>query len=154
MTDKPRVLEHKLNVYRSVEITDASVGSPEMRRKALGLSAAMALPAADPVVFERDLWHSLRVWKKEKCKGVWLKLDITAADLVPVAVRAGFEFHRAEPSCITLTAWLDKESENKLPPGPNREYLWTLIYLLLLCASDQALFIGDERLTMNVLAAY
>lgn len=107
MASAPRVLGHRINVYSSVEINDER------------LEGGRRDPVLDPVEFERDLWHSLRVWKQQRRKGVWLKLPLHAADLVPVAVRAGFVYHHAEPECLILSAWLDKDSENKLPPGPS-----------------------------------
>jgi len=106
-----KVLRHKVNTYNSVEVTDACSWAGITHKE-------VTVPSTGPREFEARLWESLRVWKREGRKGVWLKIGIGAADLVPVAVAAGFQFHHVEPEYLMMTAWLAQDMENKLPPGP------------------------------------
>ena len=46
-----------------------------------------------------------------------MKLGTKQADLVAPAVRVGFNYHSATSDSLTLTAWLPKDEENKLPPA-------------------------------------
>ncbi len=64
---------------------------------------APAVLPQDPVVFRRRLQHSLRAWEAEGYKVVWLELPIARANLVPVAVEAGFTFHHAHEDYLMLT---------------------------------------------------
>ncbi|KAJ1394074.1 NUDIX hydrolase domain [Sesbania bispinosa] len=43
-------------------------------------------------------------------KGIWLKLPLEKSDLVPIAVKEGFQYHHAEPGYVMLTYWI--------PEGP------------------------------------
>ncbi|KAF8412446.1 hypothetical protein HHK36_000410 [Tetracentron sinense] len=43
-------------------------------------------------------------------KGVWLKLPLERSELVPIAVKEGFEYHHAERGYLMLTYWI--------PEGP------------------------------------
>lgn len=40
------------------------------------------------------------------------------ASFIPAAVRLGFKFHHCNPERVVLTAWLQRNLPNKLPPGP------------------------------------
>mmetsp|Transcript_15572 Transcript_15572/g.30140 ORF Transcript_15572/g.30140 Transcript_15572/m.30140 type:complete len:300 (+) Transcript_15572:179-1078(+) len=109
-------LEAKVNSYNAVEITDVrSHGG----YAGLAKDVAGQLAPVDPREFERDLWQSLQVWKREGRKGVWLRVGIGASELIPIAIQAGFKFHHAEPTYVMLAAWLPEDQENKLPPGPS-----------------------------------
>jgi len=100
------MLLHKVNVYNSVEITD------ECTR---GTVRGAPLETAE---FEKNLWDSLRIWKQEGRKGIWLKLDSSKSELIPIAIRAGFQFHSCSPTHVMMTAWVATDMANKLPPGP------------------------------------
>ncbi|GKU95609.1 hypothetical protein SLEP1_g8944 [Rubroshorea leprosula] len=65
---------------------------------------------ANPNAFASVLRSSLSHWKAKEKKGVWLKLPAERSDLVPVAVKEGFEYHHAERGYVMLTYWL--------PEGP------------------------------------
>ncbi|GLT49136.1 hypothetical protein SLA2020_227140 [Shorea laevis] len=65
---------------------------------------------ANPNTFSSVLRSSLSHWKAKEKKGVWLKLPVERSDLVPVAVKEGFEYHHAERGYVMLTYWL--------PEGP------------------------------------
>ena len=61
-----------------------------------------ALPE-DAEAFRARLHHSLKVWKEEGIKVVWLEASIQRAGLIPAAVEAGFGFHHSEEQYVMLT---------------------------------------------------
>ncbi|XP_068650512.1 nudix hydrolase 8-like [Aristolochia californica] len=65
---------------------------------------------SNPLVFASMLRSSLSHWKLMGKKGVWLKLPSERADLVPIAVKEGFEYHHAERGYVMMTYWI--------PEGP------------------------------------
>ncbi|KAJ1386468.1 NUDIX hydrolase domain [Sesbania bispinosa] len=65
---------------------------------------------ANPYAFAPVLRLSLSQWKKMGKKGIWLKLPLEKSDLVPIAVKEGFQYHHAEPGYVMLTYWI--------PEGP------------------------------------
>lgn len=65
---------------------------------------------ANPTTFSSVLRHSISHWKTLEKKGVWLKLPVERSELVPVAVKEGFEYHHAERDYVMLTYWI--------PDGP------------------------------------
>jgi 8-oxo-dGTP pyrophosphatase MutT (NUDIX family) len=71
--------------------------------------------------FESDLDASLRVWRAESRRGVWLPLSVTQAQSghVQVATRVGFAFHSARSDSLVLTAWLPSDEPSSLPRGPH-----------------------------------
>jgi 8-oxo-dGTP pyrophosphatase MutT (NUDIX family) len=71
---------------------------------------AAGLPA-DPAAFGAALRSSVVSWRDAGRRGVWLKLPLQHAALVPVAVAEGFIFHHAEPEHLMLARWL--------PAGPS-----------------------------------
>lgn len=60
--------------------------------------------------FGSSLHFSLSHWQKMGKKGIWLKLPLERSELVPIAVKEGFQYHHAEPGYVMLTYWL--------PEGP------------------------------------
>ena len=50
--------------------------------------------------FRLKLLGTCATWKSEGKRGVWLRLPTSAAELVPAAVAAGFEFHHARPGHV------------------------------------------------------
>uniref|UniRef100_A0A6N2MTN0 Nudix hydrolase domain-containing protein n=1 Tax=Salix viminalis TaxID=40686 RepID=A0A6N2MTN0_SALVM len=64
----------------------------------------------NPDDFLPMLQFSLSHWKMKGKKGIWLKLPLERSELVPVAVKEGFEYHHAEPGYVMLTYWI--------PEGP------------------------------------
>lgn len=66
---------------------------------------------SNPNVFASTLRSSIYNWKLKGKKGVWLKVPVERCDLVPVAVKEGFEYHHAEKSYIMMTYWI--------PDGPS-----------------------------------
>ncbi|GMY29950.1 nudix hydrolase 8-like isoform X1 [Fagus crenata] len=65
---------------------------------------------ANPYAFVSILHASLSQWKKMGKKGVWLKLPVERSELVPIAVKEGFQYHHAERGYLMLTYWI--------PEGP------------------------------------
>ncbi|CAJ1928637.1 unnamed protein product [Sphenostylis stenocarpa] len=70
-----------------------------------------------PTSFAAILRFSLSHWKKMVKplsmfgkKGIWLRLPLEQSDLVPIAIKEGFEYHHAEPGYVMLTYWI--------PQGP------------------------------------
>lgn len=61
-------------------------------------------------LFASRLRLSLSHWKTLGKKGVWLKLPLERAELVPIAVKEGFQYHHAERGYVMLTYWI--------PEGP------------------------------------
>ncbi len=68
----------------------------------------------DPKEFEIQLVASIKLWKENGRRVAWLELDKEHAALVPVAVKAGFEYHHAEPDSITMTLKLNDSAH--VPP--------------------------------------
>ncbi|XP_031250817.1 nudix hydrolase 8 [Pistacia vera] len=64
----------------------------------------------NPDAFSSILRFSLSHWRRRQKKGVWLKLPLERAELVPIAVKEGFQYHHAEPGYVMLTYWI--------PEGP------------------------------------
>ncbi|XP_011031938.1 PREDICTED: nudix hydrolase 8-like isoform X2 [Populus euphratica] len=64
----------------------------------------------NPDAFAPMLQVSLSHWKMKGKKGIWLKLPLERSELVPVAVKEGFEYHHAERGYVMLTYWI--------PEGP------------------------------------
>ena len=56
-----------------------------------------------PEAFEGQLANSLAAWSEKGYRAVWLEIPLEKASLVPTAVRAGFSYHHAEESYVTLT---------------------------------------------------
>ncbi|WJZ82506.1 hypothetical protein VitviT2T_002260 [Vitis vinifera] len=64
----------------------------------------------NPSSFATVLHSSLSHWKMQGKKGVWLKLPAERSELVPIAVKEGFQYHHAERGYVMLTYWI--------PEGP------------------------------------
>ncbi|XP_070047768.1 nudix hydrolase 8-like [Nicotiana tomentosiformis] len=69
---------------------------------------AERLPS-NPGKFTSVLRASLAHWKVKGKKGVWLKLPVEKCDLVPIAVKEGFQYHHAEKGYVMLTYWIPDE---------------------------------------------
>ncbi|KAK9266635.1 hypothetical protein L1049_003587 [Liquidambar formosana] len=67
--------------------------------------------------FASALHASLSNWKLKGKKGIWLKILIEQADLIPIAIQEGFDYHHAEPGYVMLTYWIP-EDPCMLPGSP------------------------------------
>ncbi|XVF10888.1 hypothetical protein REPUB_Repub07fG0222200 [Reevesia pubescens] len=75
---------------------------------------------ANSNVFASMLSFSVSHWKAKEKKGIWLKLPVEKSDLVPVAVKEGFEYHHAERGYVMLTYWLP-EGPSMLPANASHQ---------------------------------
>lgn len=60
------------------------------------------------------LLDSVKQWRAEGHKAVWLHVPILQSKFIAAAAEQGFTFHHAESDSATLTLWLG-EGLNKLP---------------------------------------
>ena len=65
---------------------------------------------ADPDVFSQRLSRSLTRWESAGIRVVWLEVPTDRANLIPVAVDAGFVFHHADASAAVMTKRLSADS--------------------------------------------
>ncbi|KAK9046154.1 hypothetical protein V6N11_052054 [Hibiscus sabdariffa] len=75
---------------------------------------------ANKYVFASMLRFSVSHWKAKEKKGIWLKLPAEKSDLVPVAIKEGFEYHHAEKGYVMLTYWLP-EGPSMLPGNASHQ---------------------------------
>ncbi|KAI4327161.1 hypothetical protein L6164_019656 [Bauhinia variegata] len=75
---------------------------------------------ANPYSFVSSLRSSLSHWKQMGKKGIWLKLLLKQSDLVPLAVKEGFQYHHAEPGYVMLTYWIP-EGPCQLPANASHQ---------------------------------
>ena len=64
---------------------------------------------------------AVQEWTLQKKRGIWLRLDLSQAALLPVAVQAGFDFKHAESGHMILSKWLPSEVPNLLPEGATHQ---------------------------------
>lgn len=70
--------------------------------------------------FASALRASMSNWELKGKRGIWLKILLEQADLVPIAIQEGFNFHHAEPGYVMLTYWLPNEP-CLLPASPSHQ---------------------------------
>lgn len=70
--------------------------------------------------FAKILKQSLRAWKSEGKRGIWLKIPSIKIDFASVAFDCGFVMHHAEKDYLMLTNWLS-DDENKLPSNASHQ---------------------------------
>ncbi|XP_065850763.1 nudix hydrolase 8-like [Euphorbia lathyris] len=68
--------------------------------------------------FASAIRASLSNWKLKGKRGIWLKLLMEQAELIPIAIQEGFEYHHAEPGYVMLTYWIPDEPCS-LPATPS-----------------------------------
>ena len=74
-----------------------------------------------PEDFASQLTESMEAWRKQNRRGVWLKIPIEHASLVPVAASQGFVYHHAEKDYVMMTHWLPVNEPNPLPPNASTQ---------------------------------
>ncbi|KAH7512959.1 hypothetical protein FEM48_Zijuj12G0145700 [Ziziphus jujuba var. spinosa] len=70
--------------------------------------------------FASALRTSLSIWKLKGKKGVWLKLLLEQAELIPIAIQEGFNYHHCESGYVMLTYWIPDEVCT-LPASPSHQ---------------------------------
>ncbi|PWA76796.1 Nudix hydrolase 6-like protein [Artemisia annua] len=63
----------------------------------------------DSNLFASVLHSSISIWRTQGKKGIWLKLPLEKCDLVPIAVKEGFQYHHAEAGYVMMTYWIPDE---------------------------------------------
>ena len=72
--------------------------------------------------FSEQLKRSLKHWKNEGKRGIWLTIPKEKVDMIPIAVSQGFDFHHAEKDHVVMTHWLPgQEEENTLPSNASTQ---------------------------------
>ncbi|CAN4075444.1 unnamed protein product [Withania somnifera] len=71
-------------------------------------------------VFNYMLKHSIKVWKLQGKKGVWIKMPIEIANLIEIAVKEGFWYHHAEPHYLMLVHWI-ADTESTIPANASHK---------------------------------
>ncbi|GMQ06277.1 hypothetical protein CsSME_00050924 [Camellia sinensis var. sinensis] len=70
--------------------------------------------------FASALRASMSNWKSKGKKGIWLKILQEQAELAPIAIQEGFNYHHAEPGYVMLTYWIPEEPCT-LPASPSHQ---------------------------------
>lgn len=78
-----------------------------------------SLPPTDES-FANSLQESISHWIATHRRGVWLKIPLLRASLVPIAASEGFVFHHAERDYVMMTKWLPA-GESRLPPNASHQ---------------------------------
>lgn len=99
--DDGLVLPHKVDTYN-------------------GIVVAPLPPSLTPEELTSRLGHSLRIWRAAGRRGVWLRVAVEQAALVPHALAVGMVPHHAEPSYFMLNAWLPGGASS-LPGNPTHQ---------------------------------
>ncbi|KAG6723488.1 nudix hydrolase 8-like [Carya illinoinensis] len=79
-----------------------------------------SLAALSANAFACALRASLSNWKLKGKRGVWLKILQGQADLVPIAIQEGFDYHHAESGYVMLVYWIPNEPCT-LPASPSHQ---------------------------------
>ncbi|CAB4318699.1 unnamed protein product [Prunus armeniaca] len=95
----------------SLDAWDDEYGGVIMNSESLPMSAN---------AFASAFQASLSNWKIKGKRGVWLKILQEQADLVPIAIQEGFNYHHAEPGFVMLTYWIPNEPCT-LPASPSHQ---------------------------------
>jgi 8-oxo-dGTP pyrophosphatase MutT (NUDIX family) len=72
-------------------------------------------------VFSGALGDSLIEWRGSGKRGIWLRFPLSAANLIPEAVKHGFKNHHAMPDYTMMTSWLDESMPSMLPLYPHHQ---------------------------------
>lgn len=81
----------------------------------------MAKDASELSDFSAKLSSSVDHWRKENRRGIWIHVPLEYAHVVPIAKDLGFKFHLVADGKLILSQWLPKDSESRLPLGPNHQ---------------------------------
>jgi len=88
---------------------------------------AFASAASTTESFDDALMAWTRTWRERGVRGVWMRLTLERAALVPVAARRGFEFHHAERGVdgeggyVMMTTWLCEDEASTIPANASHQ---------------------------------
>ncbi|KAL3817992.1 hypothetical protein ACJIZ3_003897 [Penstemon smallii] len=105
---------------------------------------------SNPNVFSSTLRSSMCHWKIKGKKGVWLKLPIERSELLPIAVKEGFEYHHAEKSYVMLTYWIP-DGPCLLPPNASHH---VGVGGFVLNDKDEVLVVQEKHCSPNLLGLW
>lgn len=71
-----------------------------------------------PNDFSKLLSDSVSLWKAEGRTSVWLFIPNDKADLIPIALKQGFDYHHAKPGNAALIKWLPENTKSMIPLAP------------------------------------
>ena len=66
-------------------------------------------------------FHEVQQWQLHGKRGIWLRLNLTQAQLINVAVDAGFDFKHAQKGHVIMTKWLSSDVPDLLPDGATHQ---------------------------------
>ncbi|XP_024009651.1 LOW QUALITY PROTEIN: nudix hydrolase 6 [Eutrema salsugineum] len=81
----------------------------------------MEMEPMDAQDFEAKLDNSLKAWKDQGKKGIWIKLSSKLSSLVDTAIKRGFTYHNAEKDYVMLHIGISAFVLNKSKEG---EGIW------------------------------
>ncbi|KAK4601797.1 hypothetical protein RGQ29_011070 [Quercus rubra] len=113
---------------KGIHVLSPKISSPSMRVELLDAwdddyDGVIINPESLPLsanAFALALRASLSNWKLKGKKGVWLKILLDQADLVPIAIQEGFNYHHAESGYVMLTYWIPNDP-SMLPASPSHQ---------------------------------
>jgi 8-oxo-dGTP pyrophosphatase MutT (NUDIX family) len=92
-----------------------------------------------PDEFSARLHHSLKTWRSEGYRVVWIEIPIALAALVPIAAEAGFHFHHSGEEYVMMTLRLE---DNAFIPAHASHYIGAGGVVL---SADQELLVVSEK---------
>ncbi|XP_048365300.1 nucleoside diphosphate-linked moiety X motif 6 [Sphaerodactylus townsendi] len=113
----------------------------------LQLAQLRSPDSLDCATFRNWLRDSIKQWKAEGHKAIWLHVPILQSRFIAVAAEQGFTFHHAESDSATLTLWLG-EGFNKLPHYATHQL--GVAGAVLDVNAGKVLVVQDQNKTTNV----
>nr|XP_056711483.1 nucleoside diphosphate-linked moiety X motif 6 [Euleptes europaea] len=113
----------------------------------LRLAQLRAPDSLDGATFRDWLQDSVKQWKAEGHKAIWLHVPILQSRFIAAAAEQGFTFHHAESDSATLTLWLG-EGLSKLPHYATHQL--GVAGAVLDVNSGKVLVVQDRNKTTNV----
>ncbi len=92
--------------------------SPQLEGKIDRFNGVTVNPSSLPETvtqFERALGASMRQWRRDKRKCVWLRVPKEKYAFMGALMKAGFSIHHAQSDYIMLTVWLLTDKPNLMP---------------------------------------
>lgn len=62
---------------------------------------------------------SMKWWRSNRVRAVWLQIPLVHSDFIAPAAEAGFLYHHARPEYVYMNQWLAADEVNKLPLDTN-----------------------------------